>query len=220
MARRKSYQPTTSAANRLPLCFPQARVNLPASHAESPMRIIAGSAGGIRLECPDGIARPMMDRVRGAVFSSLGDAVHEARVADLFAGSGALGMEALSRGAASCTFVDSHRKAAQAIRDNLGRTKLRGTVRQQDVAAFLVSAPDGSFDLVFADPPFALAVAEKAHPARLMESGALERCLVPGGIFVVELPGEPPPAAGAWELLRCRPYGQAWVAFYRRKPDA
>jgi len=184
------------------------------------MRIIAGSAGGIRLTCPDGIARPMMDRVRGAVFSSLGDAVQGARVADLFAGSGALGIEALSRGASSCTSVDSHRKAVQTIRENLERAKLRGTVRQQDVAAFLASAPEASLDLIFADPPFALDTAEKAHPARLMDSGALQRCLVPGGIFVVELPIEPPAAEGAWELLRCRPYGQAWVAFYRRKPDA
>ena len=183
------------------------------------MRIIAGTAGGIRLECPDGVARPMMDRVRGAVFSSLGEAVGGARSLDLFAGSGALGIEALSRGAASCTFVDSHRKSAVAIRDNLARAKLKGTVRQQDVAAFLAAAPDDAFDLVFADPPFALAVGDKAHPAQLMGSGRLQRCLAPGGIFVVELPGEPPPAAGAWELLRCRPYGQAWVAFYRRKSE-
>jgi len=184
------------------------------------MRIIAGSAGGIRLECPEGIARPMMDRVRGAVFSSLGDAVSGARVADLFAGSGALGIEAMSRGADTCTFVDSHRKAAQAIRDNLGRAKLRGTIRQQDVAAFVASAPADSFDLVFADPPFALGRMEKAHPESLMSSGELARCLAPGGIFVVELPHEPPPASDAWELLRCRPYGQAWVAFYRLKSDA
>lgn len=184
------------------------------------MRIIAGSAGGIRLECPDGIARPMMDRVRGAVFSSLGDAVSGARALDLFAGSGALGLEALSRGAASCTFVDSHRKSIQSIRENLARAKLEGNVRQQDVAAFLSSAPGSAFDLAFADPPFALEIEDKAHPARLMESGALARCLAPDGIFVVELPGKPPPGSGAWELLRCRQYGQAWVAFYRHKPEA
>jgi 16S rRNA (guanine966-N2)-methyltransferase len=184
------------------------------------MRIIAGRAGGIRLECPDGVARPMMDRVRGAVFSSLGDAVLEARSLDLFAGSGGLGLEALSRGAASCTFVDSHRKAVEAIRANLARAKLQGTVRQQNVAAFLASAPASSFDLVFADPPFALEHDDSAHPARLMDSGSLARCLAPGGIFVVELPGEPPGASGSWELLRCRAYGQAWVAFYRLKTDA
>lgn len=184
------------------------------------MRIIAGSAGGIRLECPEGVARPMMDRVRGAVFSSLGEAVQGARALDLFAGSGGLGLEALSRGAASCVFVDSHRKSVQAIRTNLARAKLAGTVRQQDVAAFLSAAAEASFDLVFADPPFALSRQEKAHPEQLMDSGALARCMAPGGIFVVELPGEPPPAADAWELLRSRAYGQAWVAFYRRKADS
>lgn len=184
------------------------------------MRIIAGRAGGIRLDCPDGVARPMMDRVRGAVFSSLGDAASGARVLDLFAGSGGLGLEALSRGAASCTFVDSHRKSAETIRSNLARAKLQGTVRQQDVAAFLASAPEAGFDLVFADPPFALAPDDKAHPARLMESGILARCLAPGGIFVVELPDAPPAASGSWELLRSRAYGQAWVAFYRLKAEA
>jgi len=184
------------------------------------MRIISGSAGGLRLACPDGIARPMMDRVRGAVFSSLGDAVAGARVLDLFSGSGALGIEALSRGAASCTFVDRHRKADAAIRANLAQARLTGTIRQQDVTAFLHSAPDAAFDLVFADPPFALETDNSAHPMRLMASGVLARCIEPGGIFVVELPIEPPAGDSAWELLRCRSYGQAWVAFYRRTAGA
>jgi 16S rRNA (guanine966-N2)-methyltransferase len=183
------------------------------------MRIISGSAGGLRLECPDGVARPMMDRVRGAVFSSLGDAVSGARVLDLFAGSGALGIEALSRGATACTFVDSHRKSVAAIRGNLSRSGLAGVVRQQEVSSFVSGAPEGGFDLVFADPPFALPIQEKAHPVQLMESGALARCTAEGGIFAVELPQEPPATAPAWELIRCRRYGQAWVAFYRRKPD-
>lgn len=184
------------------------------------MRIISGSAGGLRLACPDGIARPMMDRVRGAVFSSLGDAVAGARVLDLFSGSGALGIEALSRGAASCTFVDRHRKADAAIRANLAQARLTGTIRQQDVTAFLHSAPDAAFDLVFADPPFALETDNSVHPMRLMASGVLARCIEPGGIFVVELPIEPPAGDSAWELLRCRSYGQAWVAFYRRTAGA
>ncbi len=184
------------------------------------MRVIAGTAGGIRLECPQGIARPMMDRVRGAVFSSLGEAVPGARALDLFAGSGGLGLEALSRGAASCTFVDSHRRAAETIRANLTRARLRGDVRLQDVAKFAGTAAPGSFDLVFADPPFALAADQPAHPSVLLAGGSLARCMAPGGIFVVELPAEPPAAPTGWELLRCRHYGQAWVAFYRRLPDA
>jgi len=184
------------------------------------MRIIAGTAGGLRLDCPDGIARPMMDRVRAAVFSSLGEAVTGARVLDLFSGSGALGLEALSRGAASAVFVDRHRKAAAAIRTNLARARLTGTVRQQDVTAFVATTAAASFDLVFADPPFALDPGEAAHPAKLLTSGALARITAGDGIFVVELPQEPPAPPPSWELLRNRAYGQAWVAFYRRCPDA
>jgi 16S rRNA (guanine966-N2)-methyltransferase len=184
------------------------------------MRVIAGRAGGLRLDCPDGVARPMMDRVRGAVFSSLGEALAEARVLDLFSGSGALGIEALSRGAASCVFVDRHRKAVEAIRRNLARAKLQGTVRGQDVGAFVARAEPSAFDLVFADPPFALDPADSAHPARLLAGDALARCVAPDGLFVVEVPAEPPPGNASWELLRSRRYGQAWVAYYRRLPDA
>lgn len=184
------------------------------------MRVIAGSAGGIRLECPDGIARPMMDRVRAAVFSSLAELVPGARALDLFSGSGALGIEALSRGAAEATFVDLHRKAADAIKRNLARAKLRGTVRLQDAAKFLAAAPEGAFDLVFADPPFALERSAPPHPEMLLAGQDLARCVSPGGVFVVELPHEPPAGSDRWELLRCRQYGQAWVAFYRRPPGA
>ena len=162
----------------------------------------------------------MMDRVRGAVFSSLGDAVPGARALDIFAGSGAIGIEALSRGAACCTFVDTHRKAADAIRANLAHARLQGDVRLQDAAKFLASAAPASFDLVFADPPFALAADNPAHPASLLAGLDLARAAAPGGCFVVELPAEPPDATGAWELLRRRRYGQAWVAVYRRVPDA
>jgi 16S rRNA (guanine966-N2)-methyltransferase len=184
------------------------------------MRIIAGRAGGLRLDCPDGVARPMMDRVRGAVFSSLGEVVAGARVLDLFSGSGALGLEALSRGADSCVFVDRHRKAVEAIRGNLARAKLTGTVRAQDVAAFVAQAGPASFDLVFADPPFALATDDRAHPASLLAGGDLARAVAPDGLLVIELPAEPPPGNASWALLRSRRYGQAWIAFYRRLPDA
>ena len=184
------------------------------------MRVIAGTAGGLRLDCPSGSARPMRDRVRGAVFSSLGEAVPGARVADLFAGSGAIGIEALSRGAASCVFVDLNRKAGEVIRANLAHAKLRGTVRQQDVATFLAQADAASLDLVFADPPFALESGHPAHPAQLLAGGHLSRCTAPDGLFVVELPQEPPPGTPSWELLRSRRYGQAWVAVYRRTPEA
>ena len=182
------------------------------------MRIIAGSAGGLHLDCPDGIARPMMDRVRGAVFSSLGDAVAGARAVDLFAGSGAIGIEALSRGAQSCVFVDQNRKSSEVIRRNLAHARLSGTVRLQDVAKFIEQSAADSFDLVFADPPFALPTDNPAHPIRLLGGDKLDACVSPGGFFVVELPQEPPEGNASWTLLRNRRYGQAWVAIYRRLP--
>ena len=159
----------------------------------------------------------MMDRVRGAVFSSLGEVVIGARAADLFAGSGAIGLEALSRGAASCVFVDSNRKSVAAIRENLRHAKLVGNVRQQDVTSFLASAAPASFDLIFADPPFALDPADAAHPVSLMADEKFSGCAAENAIFVVELPIEPPAETDAWELLRNKRYGQAWVAFYRKR---
>ncbi|MGZ5553523.1 MAG: RsmD family RNA methyltransferase, partial [Chthoniobacterales bacterium] len=93
------------------------------------MRVIAGSAGGIRLQVPETDVRPTMDRVKAAIFSSLGDRVVNARVLDLFAGTGALGIEALSRGAALAVFVEEKREAVLGIEQNFIRTKLRGRVR-------------------------------------------------------------------------------------------
>jgi|TARA_B110000285_G_C15099128_1_gene603920 16S rRNA (guanine966-N2)-methyltransferase len=161
----------------------------------------------------------MMDRVRGAVFSSLGDFVAEARVLDLFSGSGALGIEALSRGAASCVFVDRHRKAVKVIRANLAHAHLTGTVRLQDAALAIAAAKPASFDLIFADPPFALEPDESAHPLSLLTNKPMSQCVRMDGLFVVELPIEPPLGNAAWKLLRRKRYGQAWVAFYRREED-
>ena len=119
------------------------------------MRVIAGSAGGIRLAVPKRGVRPTMDRVKAAIFSSLGDAVAGARVLDLFAGSGALGIEALSRGASSAMFVEEDRQSSEIIERNLAKTKLKGRVRQQDVFDFLrhISGAE-TFQIIFADPPY------------------------------------------------------------------
>ncbi|MFN2544279.1 MAG: RsmD family RNA methyltransferase [Actinomycetota bacterium] len=118
------------------------------------MRVVAGSARGRRLgPVPPG-ARPVADRAREGLFSSLGSLVEEARVLDLFAGTGALGIEALSRGASAATFVDSSAAAVAAIRDNLDRTGLgdRASVLRRDALGFLEGG--GTFDLVLADPPY------------------------------------------------------------------
>ncbi len=182
------------------------------------MRIIAGTAGGIRLECPQDVARPMMDRVRAAVFSRLGERVPGARVLDLFAGSGAIGLEALSRGAASAVFVDQHRAASAAIRANLLRARLEGTICPAEVGAFLRSQRHpGPFDLVFADPPFALDRASPAHPAAWLRHDALGPLVAGDALLVVELPEPPPLESPFWEALDPRRYGQAWVGIYRRR---
>ena len=125
------------------------------------MRVVAGDFKGRRLVAPRGSrTRPTADRVREALFSMLGD-VSGARVLDLYAGSGALGIEALSRGAESAVFVERDRAALTALESNLEATGAPGEVRRQDVARFL-ARHEGTFDLVFCDPPYdgAPAVAE------------------------------------------------------------
>jgi 16S rRNA (guanine966-N2)-methyltransferase len=120
------------------------------------VRVIAGRFGGRRLSAPRGArTRPTADRVREALFSILGD-VAGARVLDLYAGSGALGIEALSRGAAHATFVDSDPRAAAAITRNLAALGAAGEVRREDALRYLARA-SGRFELVFADPPYSSA---------------------------------------------------------------
>jgi 16S rRNA (guanine966-N2)-methyltransferase len=122
------------------------------------MRVIAGSARGTRLvRAPAGV-RPVSDRVREGLFSSLGARVEGARVLDLYAGTGAVGIEALSRGAEEAVFVDRSPPALVAVRENLTRTGLgdRAAVRRSDVRKFLERAPGDpqGFDIVFLDPPY------------------------------------------------------------------
>ncbi len=177
------------------------------------MRVIAGSAGGIQLEVPKSKVRPTMDRVKAAIFSSLGDEIADARVLDLFAGSGALGIEALSRGAASALFVDQDRKSTLAIEKNLAKTKLEGRVRQQDVFAFLRRA-DSVFHIIFADPPYEQTESGERFTDKLLTDEFLPRLLEPGGIFVLEKrPSEQLPATKFWNVIRAKTYGATEVLF-------
>jgi 16S rRNA (guanine966-N2)-methyltransferase len=122
------------------------------------LRVIAGSAGGRKLVAPKGGARPTTDRVKESLFSMLGPArLQDAVVLDLYAGSGALAIEALSRGAARAVLVDHDRAAEAAVRANLESTGFDGVAqfRRSTVAAFLATTPAGApFDLVFLDPPY------------------------------------------------------------------
>jgi len=179
------------------------------------MRVIAGSAGGLRLDVPKTAVRPTMDRVKGAIFSSLGAEIIGARVLDLFAGTGALGIEALSRGAASVLFVEEETSAVAAIERNLARTRLEGQVRKQDVFAFLRAAqPAEPFQVIFADPPYDKTKSGEQFTKLLLESAELIRMLEPAGIFVLEKrPEEQVPAAPLWKISRDRRYGATEVLF-------
>jgi len=147
------------------------------------MRVIAGSAGGIRLDVPrDRGTRPITDRVKETLFGILGELVVDARVLDLYAGSGAIGIEALSRGAAHATFVERSRDAAELIRTNLRRTQLEafGDVRTLSVERFLAGSDmGGPYDLVLLDPPYD----ERAILAPLERLGPM---LAPGATVVVK----------------------------------
>lgn len=120
------------------------------------MRVVSGIVGGRTLKGPIGVdARPTMDKVRGAIFNSLNSLVEldGLAIVDLFAGTGALGIEALSRGASSATFVEKSSKNGSLIRENLGSLNLRGEVYVQDVMRFLNG--EQPYDLAFVDPPYA-----------------------------------------------------------------
>ena len=140
------------------------------------MRVIAGSAKGTRLgPVPSGV-RPVSDRAREGLFSSLAMDIPDARVLDLFAGTGALGIEALSRGADRAVFVDRSYEASAAIHDNLARAHLseRGDVITKDVDAFLTGDPAGApFDVVLLDPPYELSAADLARTLQELGSGWL-----------------------------------------------
>jgi 16S rRNA (guanine966-N2)-methyltransferase len=149
------------------------------------MRIVAGLAKGRRLAAPAAATRPTSDRIREALFNTL--AAHApldgARVLDLFAGTGAVGLEALSRGAAAAVLVEKDRRALDVLRRNVGTVGLPGArVVARAVGAFLADAPDEPFDVVFVDPPY-----ELDEPQLSAVLGALaDGWLAPGAQVVVE----------------------------------
>jgi len=145
------------------------------------VRIVAGNRKGARIFAPKGRAtRPTSDRVREALFSTIGP-VEGAHVLDLFAGSGALGLEALSRGAAGAVFVDKDREAVRTIERNLDKLGLAGaTVVRSDAIRFL-AAEERRYDVVFVDPPY-----EMVESLRMPFAEHLPRVLAGGGLVVLE----------------------------------
>ena len=178
------------------------------------MRIIAGAWRGRRIEAPAGAStRPTADRVRETLFSMLTSRLgsfEELRVADLFAGSGALGLEALSRGAAHATFVDRDAKAAAAIRANA--EKLGATERVRVLAGSALSLPRSDpFDVIFADPPYAAGSGSEAAAAVIAADW-----LAPGGILAIESARRDPVRADGLDLLTERDVGAARITLLSR----
>lgn len=166
------------------------------------MRVVAGELGGRRLVSPDGTStRPTTDRVREAMFNALGSAgvVEGAVVADLYAGSGAVGIEALSRGAAHCTFVERDRAALAALRENIDTLDLGDRTKVVIADAATVAASIDA-DIVIADPPY-----DFDGWDRLLGS-------IDAGLVVAES-GRAVEAPDGWEVTRTKRYGRTWLTF-------
>jgi 16S rRNA (guanine966-N2)-methyltransferase len=172
------------------------------------MRVIAGAFKGRTLQAPRGQrTRPTADRVREAVFSMLGP-VDGLRVLDLFAGSGALAIEALSRGAAEAVLVERDPRALAAIERNLEATGAVATVSRRDVLAWLRDGPPGAFDLVFADPPY-----DAASRLALPLGEELPKVVSDGARIVIES-DKRMPLHLPLPLMRERTYGDTRIGVY------
>lgn len=170
------------------------------------MRVVAGEFRGRRLVAPATPAtRPTTDKAREAIFNALAslDVVVDAAVADFYAGSGALGIEALSRGATHCTFVERDRSALSAVHDNIATLGVSGRTRVVSGDA-LVMARGIPVDLAFADPPYDF------------ESWPQLLAAVDTGFVVAEAAAAVDAPAG-WEQVRVKRYGRTWVTFLRRQ---
>ena len=170
------------------------------------MRIISGSRRGHRIDAPKGTAtRPTSDRVRENTFNLVGP-VDGAAVIDLFAGSGAMGIEALSRGAERAVFVESSREACRTINANLDKLRLHATVLCADVLRTLATER-GAYDLVLLDPPYEFAGHERIAPH-------LPRILAPDGLLVYETPAKVEPQVDGLEVRTSRRYGAARITLF------
>jgi len=196
------------------------------------VRIIAGMAKGMKLSAPPGHGtRPVLDRVKESWFSSLGDRVEGARVLDLYCGVGSLGIEALSRGADSCVFVEFDPDCVKMLEAHLAKTRLaeRAEVRRADADVALddLSRSVERFDLIFLDPPFKHARAEAfIGPGATLERAT--RLLAPDGIAMLRRearrrgreedagPDAPPPGT---TLQARRRWGRNEVIFYKRSAE-
>lgn len=187
------------------------------------MRITGGEFGGRNLKVPKSDAiRPTQDRVREALFNILQFDVPGADFLDLFAGSGAVGIEALSRGAKSVTFVEQNRVHLKVLGENLemvgGRTqdlRLKTTVVAADAYRWLASYSGPGFLIVFADPPYALG--EEKGYAAVLSTLAARGVVREGGLFIAEMTAvQKAEETPGWELFRDRTYGKTRLCIWKR----
>ncbi len=183
------------------------------------MRIIAGSARGRILKSLKGrVMRPTMDRVRESVFGMLGDRVHGARFLDLYAGVGTVGLEAMSRGAAEATFIESHRPAGRVIEENARRcgfeSRSRVIIADAGRGLSVLRREGAQFDLVFVDPPYGSGELGGVME-RLMQRPEM---VAEGGLVLVQRSRHEDLAAkaGEFERMRSTRYGETVVDLYRR----
>lgn len=176
------------------------------------IRVIAGLYGGRTLVCPPGDrTHPMGERIRNAIFNSLGSSVQGVTVLDAFAGTGSVGIEALSRGASSATFIESDRIAQKVLRENI--TSLR--IDNAQVIATTVSnwleTSSGEYDIIFADPPY--------HDTQGTTVARLAARLAPDGVFVLSWPAQKDaPIIDGLTCLSEKIYADAKIAMYRITP--
>lgn len=176
------------------------------------MRVIAGSARGLRLQYPKGAdIRPTTDRVRESLFSSIGDDIIDCRFCDLYAGAGSVGIEALSRGAASATFVEKGPRCIEALERNLRTTRLEGaaTVLRGRLPECLkeIWQNSGPFDIVFADPPYSADLEPLLRAVADVLGGAAV-------VFLLQSDSRVEPEPGPLEVLRRRTYGETALTWY------
>lgn len=178
------------------------------------MRVISGSARGLKLLSPEGLdTRPTLDRVKEALFSMLFDKVADSAVLDLFAGSGALGIEALSRYAAGCTFTDSDKRAIATVNLNLEKARLkdRAKVLNTDSIQFLKTA-DEPFDLIFLDPPYKAGLYEEVF--EIIKSRKL---LSDGGLIAAECNADIEIAPSGFEIIKNKTYGKVRLCVLKER---
>ena len=176
-------------------------------------RVIAGDLGGRNLDSPDGKrTHPMSERVRNALFNIIGDEIKGARILDAFAGTGAIGIEAMSRGAEHATFVEKDRAACAVLMNNIMRLGIEDKVKvvKAPVSGWLDTYKGDQFDVIFADPPY--------HDVQFSTATKLMGLLKPSALMVLSHPGrdECPTRPGV-VVVDNRSYGDATLTLFRRE---